>query len=212
MLFSALTLLISALITMPAWADRRLCEDAARLAARGSGVPEQILRAITLTETMHRGSAWPWTINHRGEGRWFETKEAATTAAAELMSQGASADFGCFQINSHWHGAAFPTADAMLDPVENALYAARYLADLHASLGDWDLAIAAYHSRDPTRGAKYLARVKQAKAALSVGSAHDVIIGPPRRNRFPLLLAGDPGTPGSVMPRQPGLAPLIGGP
>ena len=212
MLIKALTLLNLVLFALPAWADRSLCDDAARFAAHKSGVPPQILRAITLTETMYRGSAWPWTINHRGEGHWFKTREAAVTAAAELMSQGASADLGCFQINSQWHGEAFPSAEAMLDPIENALYAARYLSDLHARLRDWDLAVAAYHSRDPARGATYLARVKQAQASLSAGSGHDANLVPPRRNRFPLLLAGDPGSAGSVMPKQPGLAPLIGGP
>lgn len=116
------------------------------------------------------------------------------------------ADIGCFQINSRWHGAAFTSVDQMFDPVENALYAARYLRRLHAEMGSWSAAIAAYHSRDPVRGQAYLDRVNQHRITPAT---------PPQKstlNRFPLLHSGTPGSAGTIVPRLAGLSPLIGGP
>ena len=208
----ALAFLVLSLFAPPALADRFLCDDAARHAARVTGVPADILRAIALTESKRDGTAWPWTINHQGQGFWFANSDAARRAAETVLSSGGSADIGCFQINSRWHGQAFSSLSAMFDPQENALYAARYLVGLRDRFGDWEAAIAAYHSRNAERGAAYLAKVQLYREALSDGFPPD--LGPVsiRRNRFPLLLAGDPASPGSVMPRMPGNAPLIGGP
>lgn len=202
---------------LPALADRNACEDAARLASERSGVPLDILRAITVTETMHNGSAWPWTVHSSGKGHWFGSRAEAEAFASELESRGAMADLGCFQINSRWHAAHFHSFDAMLDPIENALYAAEYLAGLRAAKGDWRAAIAAYHSAQPDRGAAYLDRVMRALTALGGTGSADAPqalerIPTMRRNKFPLFLAGDPVGLGSVMPRQPGISPLVGGP
>ena len=200
-------------LPVPAMAARDLCDAAARHAADVTGVSADLLRAITLTETQTDGSAWPWTLNHAGQGQWFPTRDEAATAAAQILSSGGSADVGCFQINSHWHGDAFPSLDAMLDPVENALYAARFLIELHAETGDWPAAVAAYHSRDADRGAAYLERVRDMQAALASPSGlANTSPMTQRRNRFPLFLAGDPASAGSLVPRLAGVSPLVGGP
>lgn len=195
------------LMPMAALAARDTCARAARLAAERSGVPLDILLAITLVETRHGDAAWPWTLNHDGRGHWFPTEDEAEQAAAAILAAGGTADIGCFQINSRWHGAAFPSVGQMLDPVENALYAARYLRRLHGEKGGWPAAIAAYHSRDPVRGQAYLDRVTPLLGTLSEPTPERS-----RRNRFPLLNAGDPGSSGTIVPRLAGLSPLIGGP
>lgn len=200
-------LLILILLPGAALAARGACERAARVAATESGVPVDILLAITLVETSRGGASWPWTLNHDGRGLWFPSATEAERAASAILAQGGTADIGCFQINSRWHGSAFASVDRMLDPVENALYAARYLLRLHGERGDWAAAIAAYHSRDPDRGRAYLDRVAQHLALdLAPPPQHS------RRNRVPLLGAGDPGSTGTIVPRLAGLSPLIGGP
>lgn len=208
----ALALLSLSLFAPPALAERHLCDDAARDAAQATGVPVDILRAIALTETMRNGTAWPWTINHQGQGFWFATGAAARSAAEDVLSAGGSADIGCFQINTRWHRQAFASLEAMFDPHENALYAARYLTDLRARFDDWEGAIAAYHSRDAERGAAYLARVQKVRKALADDIPPQDGSPPARRNRFPLLVSGDPASTGSVMPALQGMVPLIGGP
>lgn len=187
-------------------AARDSCTQAARLAAAELDVPSDILLAITLVETRKDGAPWPWTLNHDGRGQWFPSASEAGRAATEILASGGMADIGCFQINSRWHGAAFASVDQMFDPVENALYAARYLRRLHAEMGSWPAAIAAYHSRDPARGQAYLDRVNQHRTTSAM---------PPQRstlNRFPLLHSGAPGSVGTIVPRLAGLSPLIGGP
>ncbi|NBE07374.1 transglycosylase SLT domain-containing protein [Paragemmobacter ruber] len=200
---------------------RTECDLAAHHAAAETGVSVDLLMAITRTETQHRGASWPWTLNHQGEGYWFETKDQATTAAESVLSAGDHIDLGCFQINTRWHLNEFASVAAMLDPVENALYAARYLQSLHSETGDWDLAVAAYHSRDAVRGAAYLDRVRAAHKVLQHGDAPndwapatDPDQAPlrNRRNRFPLLLAGDPASPSTIVPTLSGRTPLVGSP
>lgn len=203
--------IILSIVTVPmaAQAAHDTCERAARHAAQTEGVPLDILLAITMVETRHDGGPWPWTLNHDGRGLWFSSAQEAGQAAAEILGTGGMADIGCFQINSRWHGASFESVDQMLDPLENALYAARYLLRLQAETGDWASAIAAYHSRDPGRGRAYLDRVTAQLEASPTLSAPAPIL---RGNRFPLLSAGDPGSVGTLVPRLAGLPPLIGDP
>lgn len=198
-------LVIMAPIT--ALAARDTCARAALYAAEKSDVPADILLAITVVETQHDGTAWPWTVNHGGRGHWFPSAAEAEQAAVAILASGGMADLGCFQINTRWHGSAFASVTQMLDPVENALYAARYLRHLQGDTGDWHAAIAAYHSRDPIRGQAYLDRV-----IAQLDSPLDDSRLRVRHNRFPLFHAGDPGSTGTIVPRLAGLPPIIGGP
>lgn len=195
-----------------AHAARDLCDRAAHHAARETGVPVEILLAITRAETRHGGGPWPWTINHQGQGHWFDTKDQAVTLAQGIFAQGETADLGCFQLNSRWHAGAFTSPEAMLDPVQNALHAARFLRGLKAELGNWARAIAAYHSRDKDRGAAYLARVE---AAMQPDTAPlpDAALPPPHRaNRFPLLQAGAAVGLASLVPQGGAAQPLLAAP
>lgn len=207
------------LATQPAQARPELCEDAARRAASESGVPLDVLRAIALTETGRRIGGqmrpWPWAGNADGRGFWFDTPEEALAFAQQNLARGRpSFDLGCFQINWRWHGEHFTSPAAMLDPLTNARYAARFLAQLHAELGDWEAAAGAYHSRTPHLAGRYRARFARLRADLtgqglaeiapgtaSAPGSHlaDATAPAPREtvvrvNTFPLLLAAPEGT------------------
>lgn len=177
------------------------CDDAARHAAAATGVPLDVLRAITRVETGRaRGGAfapWPWTVNLQGKGYWFDTEEAALGFVQRAYRQGArSFDVGCFQINVKWHGEAFASLDQMLDPVQNALYAARFLQSLKTPASSWSRAAGAYHSRTAQYARVYRGRFDRQHAELIHGSD----AGPPPRggapasrgagNGFPLLRVG----------------------
>lgn len=147
-----------------------LCERAAQVAARETGVPEDVLRAITLAETgRSRGGAvrpWPWSANIGGQGHWLESEAALRALIDAAMAAGQrQIDIGCFQINWHWHRGAFGHPHELVDPLTGARYAARYLTALISELGDLEAAIGAYHSRDPARAARYGARVEGFRAA-----------------------------------------------
>lgn len=194
-----------------------LCDAAAQAAAAESGVPLDILLAITRAETGRRYhgrlSPWPWAINDDGQGFWFETAEEAWQAAKDRLAAGdGNFDIGCFQINTHWHGDVFGSVEDMFDPLTNARYAAQFLTRLWQESGDWDQAIAAYHSRTADLAGPYLTRVTELRglAPLQATTAVETARAAPQHpNLFPLLKSGGQGAPGSLVPLQAGLGPLF---
>ncbi len=204
-----------------------ICDSAAVVASRESGVPIDVLRAISLTETGRRSQGefrpWPWTVNMEGVGKWFDDLTDAQRYVDRHYSSGArSFDVGCFQINYKWHGAAFRSIEDMFDPVTNARYAAAFLSELYEEFGDWSKAAGAYHSRTPKYARRYTARFDRIRSDLpafpSVGpnpaparlaSETPVQAGGP--NTYPLLQST--GTTGlaSLVPLQDTGSALFGG-
>jgi hypothetical protein len=214
----AATVLLTVFVALPAALASReaaLCDGAAARAAVSTGVPLEVLRAITRVETgRHRNGAlqpWPWTVNMEGDGRWFESRAALHAYVDRHMERGArSFDLGCFQINYRWHGHAFASMAEMTDPEASALYAARFLRDLYAETGDWTAAAGAYHSRTPVHARRYRARFTEVLASLRDEGGPMMApteplapAGPVPRTRkpFPLFARGaGPGSPGSLVP------------
>lgn len=193
-----------------------LCLQAALDAAERTGVPYDVLRAIATVETGRKGRPWPWTVNFGGNGQWFDSLTDAEAVVAEALNQGSTnVDLGCFQLNYRWHASGFASIGDMLDPAKNATYAAEFLSEHFAQTGDWALAAAAYHSGTPEYATAYQAKFEAVYAGLSDGllptAPHDPSI-PKRENRFPLLMAGNTGARGSLVPAGAGGSPLIGGP
>jgi len=86
-----------------------LCDMAAQRAARESGVPLDVLRTITRTETGRGGKQglqpWPWTVNMEGAGKWFENEDEARAYVFSHFKRGARSLYvGCFQIYFKRHG------------------------------------------------------------------------------------------------------------
>ena len=150
------------------------CESLATAAGRAAGLPDGLLPAIARIESgrSQRGTmrAWPWTLNHAGQGLYFDTPAEALAYLRRATAGGrTNIDVGCMQINHYWHGQAFENLSAMLDPVTNVSYAVQYLTKLHARHGSWAEAVRRYHSPDPDRGKRYLARFSDARAQILTG-------------------------------------------
>lgn len=163
----------------------QLCHAAATRAAHTTGVPPEVLRAIALAETgRSRGRdmhPWPWAVNAEGAGRWLASRaEAAAFLRGRLAAGQRNLDIGCFQINYRWHGHAFTSPEAMLEPEANALYAARFLKRLYAEAGDWDVAAGLYHSRTPDLAERYRDRFRRFMARAEASSAGLAGPGPER--------------------------------
>lgn len=174
-LVAALSLCATAL-PLPAAADDEayatLCERAIVTGARRGGVPVEVLHAIALTETGRnlggRLRPSPWAINREGQGHWFRTREEALAFARASIAAGRpSFDVGCVQINYRWHGHAFPSIEAMLDPEWTATYAAQFLRTLYEERGSWSAAAGAYHSLTPELANTYRARFDRILAGLA---------------------------------------------
>ncbi|RRH74286.1 transglycosylase SLT domain-containing protein [Falsigemmobacter faecalis] len=204
--------LITLLILLPALtsAAPSLCDDAARIAAKESGVPLSVLLAITRVETGQRrggvNEPWPWTLNEAGQGRWLTTRREAETHLVNALKGGVrNIDIGCFQINFHWHGHHFSSAAQMLDPLVNARYAAAFLSKLYAESRDWQVAAGRYHSHTPELARRYLARLN---AELPEQTAGNLQRGP----GTPLLRGGTALSVGSLLRVSPGARALLPGP
>ncbi len=142
--------------------DRVLCHMATVAAERATGVPDQLLTAISRVESGRtdpatgRQDAWPWTINVEGAGHVYRTKQEAMAAVAGFQGQGIrSIDVGCLQINLKQHPEAFASLSDAFDPTTNAMFAARFLRSLFEQTGSWPHAAAAYHSLTPEVGRDY---------------------------------------------------------
>lgn len=165
------------------------CDYAATTAAKKMGVPLEILLTITRIETgrarRNQIEPWPWTLNVEGRGYWFKTKSAALKFAKEQHKKGIrNFDVGCFQINHRWHGAHFPSLEAMLDPTSNAIYAARYLKSLFQETLSWHDAVGAFHSRTEKYAKLYKIRYREHFVKLPKNFSFDARL---QRNSNPLF-------------------------
>jgi len=189
-------------------APGEICDAAAQLASRQTGVPLDVLQAITRTETGRKRNGrfepWPWTVNMEGKGVWFTTLDEARAYVFRNFKRGArSFDVGCFQINYKWHHQGFSSIDEMFDPEANALYAARFLRRLYDEHGNWIDAAGSYHSRTPKYANRYKAVFERHRRAAPEGAPVLASAEPslaPRVNTYPLLQAGNGAQLGSLVP------------
>lgn len=182
------------------------CDAAARQAAAESGVPLDVLQAIARVETGRRTvdgvEPWPWAVNHAGKGFWFPSRHEAVSYLEDQLRAGrTNFDVGCFQINYRWHGGAFASLSDMIAPVENARFAAAFLAELRQEFGSWKAAAGAYHSRTPALATAYATRFEtmyRRLGALEPEPDHVAERSSPsaRPRRFGLVGPAEPLVPG----------------
>lgn len=149
------------------YSDESVCIKEILDAQKKYGIPDNLLLAIGIQESGRKNSngvltAWPWTINSYGEGRWFESKEEALSWLKFRQSKGiTSNDVGCMQINLKWHPEAFPNDEDGFNPALNVDYAARFLTSLYEKTGDWQMAAGSYHSFTPEKRNIYLSSLER---------------------------------------------------
>ena len=125
-------------------------------------IPSNTLHSIALKEsgkqhTTHKiRVVWPWTVNVRGKGYYFNNKrEAVRFVRIELIKGHDNIDVGCMQINLRHHLDAFNSLEQAFDPNHNIRYGAKFLRSKYDQLGSWHKAIAHYHSANYSLGFKY---------------------------------------------------------
>jgi soluble lytic murein transglycosylase-like protein len=143
-------------------ADDLACEREMTRASRLNNIPLNVLYAVGLTETGHRGQLSPFDMNVDGRAvRSASLAEALAKFAAERANGARFIDIGCMQINERFHRADFASLSDMFDPAQNVRYAAAFLKQLKAQEGTWTLAIARYNAGPNNNGAqkKYVCAV-----------------------------------------------------
>ncbi len=200
--------------------DSILCHQATAAAEHVSGVPDQLLDAISRVESgrfdpgLGNVRAWPWTINAEGQGHFYSSKIEAVAAARQFIARGVrSIDVGCTQINLMFHPDAFASLEDAFDPARNAAYAARFLTELFHQAGSWPHAAAAYHSQTPELGTDYQRKVLEAWSDPIAGPAETKPAHPAHHQMVasaPVYAAGASSTSSSPIGRNGVNAPLGG--
>ena len=126
-------------------------------------IPQYLLLAMAFVEsgrTIGSGRMpWPWTLNIGGKGQFFGGQREALASLESNYSSKALIDVGLMQVNTRWHARKFRNLEAMLDPYNNTVYAAFYLASLAYENGSWTKGVAGYHASKKTARERYLCRV-----------------------------------------------------
>lgn len=142
------------------------CTAAIDATQSGSVLPRRLLHSIAVVESGRidaasgRVAPWAWTINVEGTGFFYPTKQEAITAVETFHAAGkTSIDVGCMQINLYHHPDAFGSLDQAFDPQANTRYAALFLQQLFHRTGNWETAVADYHSHTVGMSEEYRRRV-----------------------------------------------------
>jgi soluble lytic murein transglycosylase-like protein len=150
-----------------------ICEAQIQAAAAKYGIPEGILYSVGLTETGRKGSLYPYAMNIEGKAFFPPSQQEAMQKFREARGQGVKLiDIGCMQINHHFHGENFASAEQMFDPRLNVEYAAKFLSNLHNRHETWTMAVARYHAgpnNDPAQK-RYVCRVISNLVATGYGT------------------------------------------
>ena len=141
------------------------CRQIAHQIEKNFNIPNKLLVSIALTEsgtTNSKGKfvSWPWTLNVNGKPYFFENKVKAYNFLLKKIEEGKkNIDIGCMQVSYKYHRKHFHSLKSFLDPQNNVVYAAKYLKKLYEKKKSWNKAISHYHSSNPKRMTKYLAKV-----------------------------------------------------
>lgn len=117
------------------------------------GVPAKLLYAISVTESTNpkTGKVWPWTINVKGNGYYFSSKEAAYRAIQSSLSKGIkSIDIGPMQTNWKWQKDRLGSTWKALDPSFNIQVGAQILRACYLKKKDWWECAGDYHTLSNT--------------------------------------------------------------
>ena len=150
--------------------DTEVCTVAAQQFEEKYQIKKHLLSTITNVESgrwnqqKQRNTAWPWTVNAQGKGRYYETKQEAIAAVKKLQEKKKkSIDVGCMQINLAYHPDAFENLEQAFNPYRNVEYGAKFLKKLYSKKGnDWNKAATAYHSSLPKKAKKYAQKLSKA--------------------------------------------------
>lgn len=143
--------------------------------ASEQGLPATLLYAVAMTESgqSHLSRShwrpWPWTLNIKGRGHYFVSRQAAWRALLDaLAEEDPSVDIGLMQVNWRYHRRDLGSPWQALEPYHNLRVGAAILKRCHTPNIDWWDSVGCYHApNDPARAQRYRERVRGHWQALS---------------------------------------------
>ena len=172
----------------PKYADNEeVCMVATQQFEKKYQIKKHLLTTIANVESgrwnqkKQRNTAWPWTVNAKGKGYFFETKQQAIAAVKKMQSEGVkSIDVGCMQINLAYHPDAFENLEEAFNPYKNVEYGAKFLKKLYSQKGnDWNKAATSYHSSSPKKAKKYAHKLSKVYKSIVQASLDDKVLTKP---------------------------------
>ena len=146
-------------------ADIYKCIESAKKYEKIFKLPENLLVSVALTESgkmLKSGEfvAWPWTVNVKGKGRFFKSKDLVLKYVKNYIKNGKkNIDMGCMQVNYMYHPKAFSNLSLAFDPEENVKWSANLIKNLYRKYGSYREAVGYYHSYRTVKKNKYSAKV-----------------------------------------------------
>ena len=128
-------------------------------------LPNNLLVSVALTESGKKNKqgefiAWPWTINIKGKGSFFKSKQAVINHVKGELGKGRkNIDMGCMEINHMYHPNAFSNLSNAFDPDKNVAWSANLIKNLYQKYGSWKDAVGYYHSYRTHKKNKYSLKV-----------------------------------------------------
>ena len=141
------------------------CIESAKKYEKVYQLPENLLVSVALTESgkkLKGGEfvAWPWTINMKGKGKFFESKELVLKYVENYIKKGKrNIDMGCMQVNYMYHPKAFNNLSLAFDPDTNVKWSANLIKNLYEKYGSYRDAVGYYHSYRTLKKNTYSAKV-----------------------------------------------------
>ena len=141
------------------------CIESAKKFEKIYRLPENLLVSIALTESgksLKNGEfvAWPWTINMKGKGKFFNSKEKALQYVTGFIKRGRkNIDMGCMQVNHMYHPNAFISLEKAFDPETNVEWSANLIKNLYQKYGSYKEAVGYYHSYRTIKKNQYASKV-----------------------------------------------------
>jgi hypothetical protein len=140
--------------------ESQLISSAMRVVSTMYGVPNGLLRAISLTESGMSGLPWPWTLNVHGRAYRYTNEKQTVAAVRKFLARDITlVDIGPMQVDWQYHGWRFGSVRAAANPLRNVAIAAEILRDAYAKTGSWVAAVGKYHGGDTTRQQLYIHQV-----------------------------------------------------
>lgn len=134
---------------------------------QADGVDPHLLYAIAIAESQKYFSGgfirpWPWSVNLKGKGYYFESRKEAEEFVDQLISEGyTNMDIGPLQVNTYWHGHRVQDfKDLFSLPVAIDVASDILKEAMKSSPGDKALGIGRYHTwSDEQRAREYGTKV-----------------------------------------------------
>lgn len=118
------------------------------LIANEFGIPDKLLYAVALTESLHPEykKPWPWAANIDGKAFYFESRDEMFLHLSRIARNKSNFDVGIMQTNWKWQKHRFDSLRDATDPLVNIRAGAAYLTELYKKYGSFDTAVGHYHS------------------------------------------------------------------